>query len=107
LVHYQKYAIKATDNVYARKDTLVPDVTNVYLVIMDIPIVNHVVVQNEEVHLPFVMPQENVPAYLVLPEEHVNNVVQDIINILSANVNENIFRTLHFLLIFFLSNFSL
>jgi len=85
LVHYQKYAIKATDNVYARKDTLVPDVTNVYLVIMDIPIVNHVVVQNEEVHLPFVMPQENVPAYLVLPEEHVNNVVQDIINILSAN----------------------
>lgn len=87
---------------------LVLDVTNAHLVIMGIPIANRVVVQNEEVHLPFVMHQENVPAYLVLLEEHANNAVQDIINILNANVNENIFRILHFyfLLIFFFIKFQ-
>lgn len=75
---------------------LVPDVTNAYLDITGIPIVNRVVVQKEEVHLLFVMHQENVLAYLVLPEERVNSAVQDIINIPSANVNENIFKTFPF-----------
>lgn len=79
---------------------LVPDVTNAYPVIMDIPTVNRVVAQNEEVHLQFVMHQENVLVYLVLPEEHVNNAVQDIINIPSANVNKKILKFSNFIFIF-------
>jgi len=66
---------------------LVLDVTSAYTVITDIQTVSRVDVQNEEVHHPFVTPQENVLVYLVLLAEHVNNVVQDTINIPNANVN--------------------
>lgn len=66
---------------------LVLDVINVYLVITDTQIVSHVVVQNGEVQRLFVTHQENVLVYLVLLEEHVNNVVRDTISILNANVN--------------------
>lgn len=69
---------------------LVPGVINACLVIMDTQIVNLVVVLYREVHLPYAMHQENVPVYLVFPEEHASNVVQDIINIPNANVNEMI-----------------
>lgn len=64
---------------------LVLDVTSAYIVITDIQTVSRVVVQNGEVQHPFVMPRENVLVYLVLLGEHVNNVVQDTINIPSAN----------------------
>jgi len=64
---------------------LVLDVTNAYIVIMDTQTVSHVAVQNGEVQHLFVMHQENALVCLVLLEEHVNNVVQDTINILNAN----------------------
>lgn len=67
---------------------LVPGVINAYLVIMDTQTVNLVVVLNKGVHLPFATHRENVPVYLVFPEERASNVVQDIINIPNANVNE-------------------
>jgi len=88
LAHYQKYVIKLTGSVCVKRDMLVLDVTSAYIVITDIQIVSRVVVQNGEVQHPFVMPQENVLVYLVLLGEHVNNVVQDTINILNANVNK-------------------
>jgi hypothetical protein len=64
---------------------LVLDVTSAYIVITDTRTASRVVVQNGEVQHPFVMHQENVLVYLVLLGEHVNNVVQDTINILNAN----------------------
>jgi len=66
---------------------LVLDVISACLVITDTQTVNRVVVPNGEVLHPFVMHQENVLVYLVLLGGHVNNVVQDTINILNANVN--------------------
>lgn len=66
---------------------LVLGVINAYPVIMDTQIVNLVVVLNKEVHLLFATHQENVLVYLVFPEEHASNVVQDIINFPNANVN--------------------
>lgn len=76
------------DSVYAKKDMLVPGVINAYPVIMDTRTANHVVALNTEVHLQFVTHRGNVPVYQVLQEEHVNNVVQGIINIPNANVYE-------------------
>jgi len=74
-------------NVCVKRDMLVLDVISAYIVITDIQTVNRVVVQNGEVHHPFVMHQENVLVYLVLLGEHVNNVVRDTISTLNANVN--------------------
>jgi len=87
LAHYQKYAIKQTGSVCVKRDMLALDVISVYIVITDTQTVSRVVVQNGEVQHPFVMHLENVLVYLVLLGEHVNNVVQDTINILNANVN--------------------
>lgn len=87
LDHYQRCAIKQMGNVYVKRDMLVLGVINAYIVIMGTQTVNHVVVRNVEVRHLFVMHQENVLVYLVLLGEHVNNVVQDTINILNANVN--------------------
>lgn len=87
-VRYRKCATKLTDSVCVKKDTKVPGVINAYPAIMDTQIVNHVVVQNMEVHFLIAMHRENAAVYPIFPEKLVTNVVRDIINIPSANVKE-------------------